>query len=77
MSAFTMLVYFPLRPAGRGQHTKMMNQILIASNMIGVVESLLYASKAGLNLGMVDYCNICMHACMHVGICSQPRGLQI
>ena len=33
--------------AGSGQHTKMVNQILIASNMIGVCEGLLYASKAG------------------------------
>ena len=33
--------------AGAGQHTKMSNQILIASTMIGVVESLLYAYKAG------------------------------
>jgi 3-hydroxyisobutyrate dehydrogenase len=37
-------------PAGRGQHTKMVNQILIATNMIGVVEGLLYAHKAGLDL---------------------------
>jgi 3-hydroxyisobutyrate dehydrogenase len=37
-------------PAGAGQHTKMCNQILIASTMIGVVESLLYGYKAGLNL---------------------------
>ena len=35
--------------AGAGQHTKMSNQILIASTMVGVVESLLYAHKAGLN----------------------------
>jgi 3-hydroxyisobutyrate dehydrogenase len=34
---------------GAGQHTKMCNQILIASTMIGVVESLLYAYKAGLD----------------------------
>ncbi|MFX0076566.1 MAG: NAD(P)-dependent oxidoreductase [Candidatus Hermodarchaeota archaeon] len=32
--------------AGAGQHTKMSNQILIASTMIGTVESLLYAYKA-------------------------------
>lgn len=38
-----------LGPAGAGQHTKMANQILIASTMIGVVESLLYAEKAGLD----------------------------
>lgn len=35
--------------AGSGQHTKMVNQILIATNMIGVAEGLLYAHKAGLN----------------------------
>jgi len=34
---------------GSGQHTKMSNQILIASTMIGAVESLLYAYKAGLD----------------------------
>jgi len=34
---------------GKGQHTKMSNQILIASTMIGVVESLLYANKAGMD----------------------------
>ena len=36
-------------PAGSGQHTKMSNQILIASTMIGVVESLLYGQQAGLD----------------------------
>ncbi|MEW5815312.1 MAG: NAD(P)-dependent oxidoreductase [Spirochaetota bacterium] len=36
--------------AGAGQHTKMCNQIHIASTMIGVVECLLYAHKAGLDL---------------------------
>jgi 3-hydroxyisobutyrate dehydrogenase len=36
--------------AGAGQHTKMSNQILIASTMIGVVEALLYAYKAGNDL---------------------------
>lgn len=39
--------------AGSGQHTKMVNQILIASNMIGVCEALLYGYKAGLNLETV------------------------
>lgn len=34
---------------GAGQHTKMVNQILIATNMIGVCEGLLYARKAGLD----------------------------
>ena len=32
-------------PAGAGQHTKMSNQIIIATNMIGMVEGLLYAKK--------------------------------
>ena len=35
--------------AGKGQHTKMTNQIILASNMAGVCEGLLYAYKAGLN----------------------------
>ncbi len=35
--------------AGSGQHTKMANQITIASTMIGVCESLLYGMKAGLD----------------------------
>src|SRR5262245_46507217 len=37
-------------PAGAGQHTKMVNQVLIASNMVGVCEALLYGYKAGLDL---------------------------
>lgn len=37
-------------PPGAGQHTKMVNQILIASSMIGAVEGLLYAHKAGLDM---------------------------
>jgi 3-hydroxyisobutyrate dehydrogenase len=40
-------------PPGAGQHTKMVNQILIASNMIGVCEALLYGYKAGLDLKIV------------------------
>jgi 3-hydroxyisobutyrate dehydrogenase len=39
--------------AGSGQHTKMVNQILICTNMIGVCEALLYGYKAGLNLETV------------------------
>ncbi|MBB6177982.1 3-hydroxyisobutyrate dehydrogenase [Anoxybacillus tengchongensis] len=35
--------------AGAGQHTKMCNQIAIATNMIGVCEALVYAEKAGLD----------------------------
>jgi len=34
---------------GAGQHTKMVNQILIATTMIGACEGLLYARKAGLD----------------------------
>jgi 3-hydroxyisobutyrate dehydrogenase len=40
-------------PAGAGQHTKVVNQVLIASNMIGVCEGLLYGYKAGLDLNVV------------------------
>lgn len=36
-------------PAGAGQHTKMCNQITIASNMVGVCEAITYAEKAGLD----------------------------
>src|SRR5262245_37358118 len=39
--------------AGAGQHTKMVNQILIASNMIALCEGLLYGYKAGLDLPTV------------------------
>lgn len=38
---------------GRGQHTKMVNQTLIASGMIAVCEALLYASRVGLDLPTV------------------------
>ncbi len=38
---------------GAGQHAKLVNQILIAGNMIGVCEALLYAYKAGLDLNAV------------------------
>lgn len=38
---------------GAGQHTKMVNQVLIAGNMVGVCEALLYAYKAGLDLETV------------------------
>ncbi len=40
-------------PPGAGQDTKMVNQILIATNMIGVCEALLYGYKAGLDLNTV------------------------
>jgi 3-hydroxyisobutyrate dehydrogenase len=38
---------------GAGQHTKVVNQTLIASNMVGVCEALLYGYKAGLDLEKV------------------------
>lgn len=34
---------------GAGQHTKMCNQIAIASNMMGVCEAIAYAKRAGLD----------------------------
>ncbi|QCR31624.1 NAD(P)-dependent oxidoreductase [Lysinibacillus sp. SGAir0095] len=39
--------------AGSGQHTKMCNQLLIATNMIGVCESISYALNAGLDIEKV------------------------
>ncbi|UUO06504.1 NAD(P)-dependent oxidoreductase [Blastopirellula sp. J2-11] len=38
---------------GAGQHTKMVNQTLIASGMVAVCEGLLYGYKAGLDLETV------------------------
>jgi 3-hydroxyisobutyrate dehydrogenase len=40
-------------PAGAGQHTKMVNQILIAGTMVGVCEALIYGQKAGLDMNTV------------------------
>ncbi|MCR9140749.1 MAG: NAD(P)-dependent oxidoreductase [bacterium] len=40
-------------PAGAGQATKLANQILVAGNMIGACEALLYARRAGLDPGAV------------------------
>ena len=40
-------------PAGSGQHAKMVNQILIATGMIGVCEALIYAHRSGLELESV------------------------
>lgn len=36
-------------PAGAGQHTKMANQILVSSSMVGACEAILYAEAAGLD----------------------------
>lgn len=38
---------------GAGQHTKMVNQILISSTMVAMCEGLLYAYKAGLDVETV------------------------
>jgi 3-hydroxyisobutyrate dehydrogenase len=40
-------------PAGAGQHTKMVNQVAIASGMVALCEALLYGHRAGLDLELV------------------------
>ena len=40
-------------PAGSGQHTKMVNQTLIAGGMVAMCEALLYAEAAGLDMDSV------------------------
>lgn len=40
-------------PPGAGQHAKLANQVLIASQMVALCEGLLYAYKAGLDLEKV------------------------
>jgi 3-hydroxyisobutyrate dehydrogenase len=40
-------------PAGSGQHTKLVNQILIAGTMMGLCEALIYARAAGLDAATV------------------------
>ena len=40
-------------PAGSGQHTKCVNQTLVAAGMVGVCEALLYGYKSGLDLETV------------------------
>lgn len=42
-----------LGPAGAGQHTKMVNQVIIAAGMVGICEGLTYAGAAGLDPGQV------------------------
>lgn len=39
--------------AGRGQHTKMANQIMIAATMLGMSEMMVYAKAADLNVAKV------------------------
>jgi len=40
-------------PAGAGQHTKMVNQIAIASGMVALCEAMLYAYRSGLDVDQV------------------------
>jgi len=40
-------------PPGSGQHTKMVNQIIIAAGMVAMCEGLVYARAAGLDLARV------------------------
>lgn len=42
-----------LGPAGAGQHTKMVNQIVISGTILGVAEAIAYARKAGLDTDAV------------------------
>lgn len=42
-----------LGPAGAGQHTKMVNQIVISGTILGVAEALNYGQRAGLDLHKV------------------------
>lgn len=45
-------------PAGSGQHMKMANQVAVANNLLGAVESLAYANAVGLNqLQAIDVLN--------------------
>ncbi len=43
-------------PAGSGQHAKMVNQIAIASNMVGIGEAMAYAVRSGLDPRAVLAC---------------------
>lgn len=42
-----------LGPAGAGQHTKMVNQIVIAGTIMGVAEAMAYARRSGLDPNQV------------------------
>ena len=59
--------------AGAGQHTKMVNQILIATGMIGVCEALLYGYKSGLDLPTRELLTFAMLVA-HGGCDPQVRG---
>jgi 3-hydroxyisobutyrate dehydrogenase len=39
--------------AGAWQHTKLTNQVVVAGNLVGVCEALLYATRAGLDVESV------------------------
>ncbi len=39
--------------AGAGQHTKLTNQVVVAGNLVGMCEALLYATRAGLDIESV------------------------
>ncbi|MGZ4372536.1 MAG: NAD(P)-dependent oxidoreductase [Gaiellaceae bacterium] len=52
LEVFSRLVVHEGGP-GAGQHTKMVNQIAIASGLIGVCEALVYATRAGLDVERV------------------------
>lgn len=38
--------------SGKGQYAKLANQITIASTMVGLIEGMIYAHKAGLDVGL-------------------------
>jgi len=38
---------------GSGQHTKMANQIMISTTMLGLIEGMMYAKKAGLDVSQM------------------------
>ena len=53
--------------SGFGQHTKITNQIVIAGNMVGMVEGIAYAVKAGLNAEKVVHL-LCTGAAMSASL---------
>jgi len=40
-------------PSGAGQHGKMVNQIIVAGNLVAVCEGLLYAYRSGLSVDAI------------------------
>ena len=49
MKSYSRSIQFNGGP-GKGQHTKMANQIVVAGNLSGAIEGLMYASKMGLDI---------------------------